>query len=74
MSQIHRTSAVSKTLVFMWHKEFQDVFTSFKDGSRPVQPKTAVINANIAAVAGLITGDARFKVKHMPHSVGIQSG
>ena len=41
-------------LVFMWHKKFQDGFTSRKDGSCPCQPKTAVINANLAAVAGLI--------------------
>ena len=50
--QIYRTSAVSKTLVFRWHKKFQDGFTNHKDGSRPGQPKTIVTNANIAAVAG----------------------
>ena len=54
LCQIHRTSAVSKTLVFRWRKNFQDGFTNLKDGYRPGQPKTVVTNANIAAVAGLI--------------------
>ena len=31
--QIHRTSAVSKTLVYRWHKKFQDGFINLKDGS-----------------------------------------
>ena len=54
LCQIHRTSTVSKKLVFRRHKKFQDGFTNLKDGSRPGQPKTVVTNVNIAAVAGLI--------------------
>ena len=50
---IHRTSAVSKTLVFRWQNKFQDGFTNLTDGSRPGQPKNVATNANIAAVAGL---------------------
>ena len=34
LCQIQRTSAVSKTLVFRWHKKFQDGFINLKDGSR----------------------------------------
>ena len=37
---MHRTSAVSKTLLFRMLKKFQDGFTNRKDGSRPGQPKT----------------------------------
>ena len=75
LCQIHRTSAVSKTLVFRWHNIFHDGFTNPKDGSRPGQPKTVVTNyANIAAVAGLIKRDASFTVKNIAHSVCISSG
>ena len=42
LCQIHRTSAVSKTLFFRWHRKFQDGFTNFQDGSRPCQPQTVV--------------------------------
>ena len=47
----------AKTLLFRWHKKFQDGFTNLKDGSRPGQPKSVVTNTNIAAVAGLIKRD-----------------
>ena len=67
---MNRTSAVSKTLVFRWHKKFQDGFSKLKDGSRPGQPKTVVTNANIAAVAGLLNRGG----KTISHSVGISSG
>ena len=63
LCQIYRTSAVSKTLVFRWHKIFQCGSTNLKDGSRPVQPKTMVTNANIAAVACLINRDIKLTVK-----------
>ena len=53
----NETSTVSKTLVFRSRKKFQDCFTNHKDGSRPGQPKTAVINANGAAVTGAETPD-----------------
>ena len=63
LCQIHRTFVVvSETLVFRWHKNFQDCFTNLKDGSHPGQPKMVVANANIAAVAGLIKQDARLTV------------
>ena len=62
LCQIHRTSAVSKTLVFRWHKNFQDGFTNLKDGFHPNQPKTVVNKTNIAAVAGLIKQDVRLSV------------
>ena len=55
LCQIHRTSAAFKTLVFRWHKKFQDGFTNNKDGSSPGQPKTIVTNVDTAAVAGLTT-------------------
>ena len=54
MCQMHGKSAVFKTLLFRWHKKFQDGFTNLEDGSRSGQPKTVITNANIAAVAGLI--------------------
>ena len=66
--------AVSKTLVFRWHKKFQDGFTNLKDGSHPGQPKTVVTKTNIAAVAGLIKLDVKLTVKYIAHSVGISSG
>ena len=74
LCQIHRTSTVPKLIVFRWQKKFEDGFTYFKDGSRPGQPKTVVINANIDAVAGLIKRDFRLSVKYIAHSVGISSG
>ena len=74
MCQMHGTSAVSKTLLFRWHKKFQDGFTNLKDGSRPGQPKTVITNANIAAVAGLIKREARPTAKNIAHSVNISSG
>ena len=40
LCHIHRTSAVSKTLVFRWHKKYHDGFTNPKDSSRLGQPKT----------------------------------
>ena len=43
-----------KTSVFRWHRIFQDGFIDLKYGSYPGQPKSAVTNANIAAVAGLV--------------------
>ena len=49
----------------------EDGFTSLKDGSHPGQPETVHTNANIAAVAGLIKGDARLTVKNIANSVGI---
>ena len=61
--QIHRTSAVSKTLTFRWHQKFQDGVTNPIDGSRPGQPRTVAIDANIAGVAGLIKRDARLTLK-----------
>ena len=68
------SSAVSKTLVFRWHKKFQDGFTNCKDGSHPGQPKTVVTKTNIATVAGLIKQDVRLSVKYIAHSVGISWG
>ena len=67
---------MSKTLVFRWHKKFQDGFTNFKDGSRPGQPKTVVtkLNANIAAATGLIKRDTKLTVKNIAHNIGIPSG
>ena len=69
---------MSKTLVFRWHKKFQDGFTNLKDGFRPGQPKTVVTNVtnvNIAVVVGLIKrDDARLTVKNIAHSVDISSG
>ena len=70
---MHRTSAASKTLVFRWHKDFQDGSANFKDVSRPGQSTTVVTNANSAAVVGLIKRDARLTVKNIAHSVGISS-
>ena len=61
-------------LVFGKHKNFDDGFTNLKDGSRPGQPKTVIINANTAALSGLIKRDANFTVKNIVHSVGISSG
>ena len=63
-----------KSIVFRWQRKFQDGFTYLKDGPRPGQPKTVVINANIAPVAGLIKRDFRLSVKYIAHSVGIASG
>ena len=74
MCQLHITSAVSKMLVFRWHKKFQDGFTNLKDGCRPGQPKTVVTNANIAAAAGLIKRDITLTVKYIAYSVGISPG
>ena len=75
LCQVHRIYAVSKTLVFRWHKKFQDGFTNFKDGSRPGQPKTVVtkLNANtrIAAATGLIKRDSKLTVKNIAHNIGI---
>ena len=73
LCQIHRTSTVPKSIVFRWQKKFQDGFTYLKDGSRPGKPKTVVINANIAPVAGLIKRDIRLSVKYIAHGVGISS-
>ena len=44
-----------------------------KDGSRPGQPETIVINAtrNIVAVAGLIKRETRLTVKNIAHIVSI---
>ena len=70
---MHRTSVVSETLVFRWHKKFQDDSTNLKDVSRPGQSKTVATNANSAAVVGLIKRDARLKVKISAHSVGLSS-
>ena len=61
-------------VVFRWHYKFKDGFTILKGGSRPGQPKNVVTNANIAAVTGLIKGDARLTVKNIAHSVCISSG
>ena len=58
---------MSKTLVFRWHKEFQDIFINTKDGSRPGKPKTIITNANIAAVAGLIKRDARLTLQSLAY-------
>ena len=74
LCQIHKTSAVFKTLVFRWKKIFLDCFTSPKDGSHPSQPKTAHNNANIAAVVGLNIRDARLTVKNITNSVDMLSG
>ena len=63
-----------QNVTFRWHKIFQDVFTNHKDGSPPGQSKTVVINANSAAVAGLIKRDARLILKTIAHIVGILSG
>ena len=65
---------MSKTLVFRWHKKFQDGITKLKDGSRPGQSKTVVTNANIAAVTGLIKRDTRFTEKNVVHGVGMSLG
>ena len=54
---------MTKTLVFRWHKKFQDGFNKYKDGSRPGLHKTYVTNVNIAAVAGLTKKDARLAFK-----------
>ena len=74
--QIPRTSAVAKTLVFMWQEKFQDRFTNIKDGSRLGQSKIVVANGYIAAVACLIKRDTRFTctVSNIANSVGISSG
>ena len=48
LCQIHRTFAISKTLVFRWYKEFEDVFTNHNDGSRSGKPKTIITSANSA--------------------------
>ena len=48
LCQIHRTSSVSKMLVFMWRKKCRDGFTNLKDGSHPGQHKTVATKANIA--------------------------
>ena len=55
--------SVSKTLVFMWHKKFQDGFTNLKYGPRPGQIITNVANGNTVTVAGLIKPDARLTVQ-----------
>ena len=76
LCQIHtcRTTAVSKPLVFGWHKKVQDGFKNLKDRSRPGQLKTAVTNDTIVAVLGLIKRDARLTVNKYAQSVGISSG
>ena len=65
---------MSKTLVFRWHKKFQDGVTNHKDGSPLGQPKTVVINANSVCVVGLIKRDTRLLLKNIADSVGILSG
>ena len=40
LCQLHRTSAVIKTLVFRWHKKYQDGFTNHKD---PVPVSTKLL-------------------------------
>ena len=60
LCQTHRASAAAKTLIFRWHKNFQDGFTNLKDG--PGQPKIVLTNANIAAVTGSITRDTKLTV------------
>ena len=65
---------MSKTLVFRWHKTFQDDFTNHKDGFDPGQPKTMVTNVYIAAVSGLIKRDAKLTLQNITYSVGILSG
>ena len=74
LCQTNRTSAMSKTLVFRWRKQFQDGFTNLDDGSHPGQPRIAVNNAYITAVVGLIKRVARLTVKNIAHSVGTLSG
>ena len=74
LCQIHRTSAVFKTLVLRWQKKFQAGFTNLKDGSRPGQLKTVATNANIAAVASLIKQYAKITVYNIAHSVGLSLG
>ena len=64
---------MSETLVFRWHKKFQNGFTNHKDSSRLGQPKTVETNSNIAAVAGLIKRDVKLTLKNIAHSVGILS-
>ena len=73
LCQIHRTSVVSKKLVFRWHKKFQVGFTNLKYGSRPGSPKIVVTNANIAAVPGLIKRAARLRVQIISYGVGMSS-
>ena len=65
---------MSRNLVIMWHKKFQDGSTELKNGPRPGHPKTGVTNANVAAVASPIKQDTRLTAKYIAYSVGISSG
>ena len=67
-------SALSKTKVKFWHKEFRGGRDAVQNTSHQRRPRTSTTPENIAAVRDLIEGDLRLTVVEIYQELGISYG
>ena len=73
MKDANRSSNVSRSLVFKWHKRFPEGRESLKDGTG--RGRKRIVNAGtVAAVKSLIEEDRRLTVSDISTKVGVSYG
>ena len=71
IQEAYKEEAMSRAMVFMWHKRFKDGCKNVEDDDRAERPSTSRNNENLVKVCELLNTDRRLSVKLLADELGL---
>ena len=71
IQETYKEEAMSRAMVFMWHKRFKEGRKDFEDDDRAGRPSTSRTDENVVKVRELLNNDRRLSVRLIAEELGL---